>query len=73
MIQRPLGVSAFEFVVLAALRSAQLVRGCTPRVDGGHKITTTALLEVAAGKVARVIEVVELPVVPELVPSVSTL
>jgi hypothetical protein len=69
MIQRPTGVTAFEFVVLAALRSAQLMRGCTPRVDGAHKTTVTAQLEIAAGRVVRLVEV---QVVPELVPSVST-
>lgn len=53
MIQRPPGVGAFEFVVLAALRAAQLTRGCTPRVDGGHKAIVTAQVEVAEGKVAQ--------------------
>ena len=55
MIQRPDGTNAFEFVVLAGLRSAQLMRGCLPRVEGTHKVITTAQLEVACGKVARAI------------------
>jgi DNA-directed RNA polymerase subunit K/omega len=41
----------FELVVVAALRNKQLVRGCLPRVAMAHKLTTTARLEVAAGKV----------------------
>lgn len=44
-------VGRFEFVKLAALRTAQLMRGCTPRVAPGGKPTTTAQLEVAGGKV----------------------
>ena len=42
MIHRPPNVSAFEFVVLAGLRAAQLKRGCIPRIDGVHKIITMA-------------------------------
>ena len=59
MITRPDGSNAFEFVVVSALRAAQLMRGCTPRVAVGFKHTTTAQLEVAAGKVAKLIKVVE--------------
>lgn len=44
-------VGKFEFVKLAALRTAQLMRGCTPRVPVGGKPTTTAQREVAGGKV----------------------
>lgn len=54
MVQRPPGTNAFHFAVVSALRVAQLMRGCTPRVDGVHKAITTAQLEVAAGKVAAV-------------------
>ena len=53
MIHRPPNVSAFEFVVLAGLRAAQLMRGCTPRVEGAHKVIMTAQMEVASGKVVR--------------------
>ncbi len=53
MIQRPEGMGKFEFVVLAKLRAAQLMRGCIPRVEGGHKPTVTAQYEVAEGKVTR--------------------
>jgi len=49
-------MSAFEFAVLASLRAAQLMRGCTPRVEGGHTTGVTAQLEVAAGKVVRAVE-----------------
>lgn len=45
-------MGAFEFVVLAALRTVQLTRGCRPTVGGSHKVTTIAQLEVAAGTVA---------------------
>lgn len=41
----------FEFVKLSALRAAQLMRGCTPRVPASAKRTTTAQHEVADGKV----------------------
>jgi DNA-directed RNA polymerase subunit K/omega len=44
----------FVFVQLAALRAAQLMRGCTPRVAHGLKATTTALREVAENKVCGV-------------------
>ena len=53
MIQRPEGIGAFEFVVLARLRAVQLLRGCLPRVEPGHSIATTALLELASGSVVR--------------------
>ena len=55
MIQRPIGMGGFEFVVLATLRATQLIRGCLPKVDGGHKKTITAQMEVAAGKVTRLL------------------
>jgi DNA-directed RNA polymerase subunit K/omega len=53
VVQRPVELAAFEFAVLAGLRAGQLARGCTPRVSSGHKVTVTAQLEVAAGKVVR--------------------
>jgi DNA-directed RNA polymerase subunit K/omega len=53
VVQRPIELAAFEFAVLAGLRAGQLARGCTPRVTCAHKITVTAQLEVAAGKVVR--------------------
>ncbi len=63
MIHRPAGVSAFEFVVLAGLRAAQLMRGCTPRVEAGHKVMMTAQIEVASGKVTRAADAIVDPIV----------
>jgi hypothetical protein len=54
VIQRPPGVGAFQFVVLASLRAAQLMRGCRPKVDGPHKATVIAQLEVSGGIVTQV-------------------
>ncbi|MCX6552958.1 MAG: DNA-directed RNA polymerase subunit omega [Acidobacteria bacterium] len=65
MIQRPAGSNAFEFVVISALRAAQLMRGCVPRVAGIHKHITTAQMEVASGKVTRLPAV---PAAPHIVP-----
>jgi hypothetical protein len=53
VIHRPAAMGAFEFVVLATLRAAQLMRGCLPRVDGTHRPTITAQWEVAEGKVTQ--------------------
>lgn len=61
MIQRPPGIGAFQFVVLAKLRAAQLVRGCVPKIGGTHTTAIAALIEVAEGKV---IQVLAAPVVP---------
>jgi hypothetical protein len=52
MTQRP-GMGAFEFVVLASLRTAQLTRGCAPKIPTTHKHTVTAQCEVAAGLVTN--------------------
>ena len=46
-------MGAFEFVAIAALRVAQLARGCRPRIDGDHSRAVFAQLEVAKAKVAR--------------------
>ncbi len=61
MVKRPVEINAFEFAVLSSLRAAQLMRGCTPRVTSSQKMIMTAQLEVAAGKVTRLI-----PPVPDL-------
>jgi DNA-directed RNA polymerase subunit K/omega len=53
MIRRAAASNAFEFIAVAALRTHQLRRGCIPRVQGDHKSTTLAQMEVIAGKVAR--------------------
>ena len=54
MVIRPTNVGAFHFITLAALRATQLMRGCLPRIDGGHSTAVTAQLEVANGKVTSV-------------------
>lgn len=51
MTIRPPSMGALEFVAIAALRAAQLTRGCLPRVDGHHTIAVLAQREVAEGKV----------------------
>jgi DNA-directed RNA polymerase subunit K/omega len=56
MVQRPIAFNAFEFAVLAGLRAGQLARGCTPRVVHADKITVTAQMEVAEGKVVRALQ-----------------
>ena len=53
MVHRPSDGNAFEFVILSALRAAQLMRGCTPRVIAAEKKVVTAQREVAEGKVLR--------------------
>ena len=53
MVNRPETLNSFEFIAIAALRTAQLMRGCVARVPAGHKPTTTAQLEIIAGKVLK--------------------
>jgi hypothetical protein len=56
VIHRPAGMGAFQFVVLATLRAAQLMKGCRPRVEVGvHKSTIVAQVEVAEGKVKQLL------------------
>jgi len=50
---RPPDMGGFEFAVLASLRAAQLMRGCTPKIESGHKHTVTAQREVLAGLVTN--------------------
>lgn len=52
----PSRVGTFEFVVISGLRAAQLMRGCTPRLQSTHKRTVVAQMEVAAGEIVRVPE-----------------
>jgi hypothetical protein len=61
LIVRPPGIGAFEFVILAGLRTAQLMRGCLPRIDSGHKATITAQLELSSGKVTSLLSSAVLP------------
>lgn len=51
MIRPPYPMGSFHFVAVAALRAAQLMRGCRPRVDGDHTTAVLAQREVAEGKV----------------------
>ena len=52
-MQPPSGIGTFQFVVLASLRAIQLARGCRPRIDGDHKKTVIAQIEVSQGKVVE--------------------
>jgi len=53
MIHPPQEMGNFEFVAIAALRAAQLTRGCRPRVEGVHTTAVLAQREVAEGRVTR--------------------
>jgi DNA-directed RNA polymerase subunit K/omega len=64
VIRRPAGSNPFEFAVVSGLRAAQLMRGCIPKVEREHKVISTAQLEVATGKIARI------PLVPAVVEEV---
>ena len=45
--------NAFEFVTVASARARQLLRGCTPKVEGSPKLARRALQEVSQGLVTR--------------------
>jgi DNA-directed RNA polymerase subunit K/omega len=45
--------NAFEFVTIASARARQLLRGCTPKVEGSPKLARRALQEVSQGVVVR--------------------
>jgi DNA-directed RNA polymerase subunit K/omega len=78
-VNRPPGLNAFEFAVLAGLRAGQLMRGCTPRVNGSDKLIVIAQREIAERKVVRMPSVRKgeqpleaaavRPIVPELTPA----
>jgi len=54
MVTRPLQMNSYEYVVLCALRTQQLLAGSVPRVlQGDHSPATTAQMEVASGFVVR--------------------
>jgi DNA-directed RNA polymerase subunit K/omega len=61
VIRPPLEMGKFEFVAIAALRAAQLTRGCRPKVDGVHTTAVLAQREVAEGKVSATNGKAELP------------
>jgi DNA-directed RNA polymerase subunit K/omega len=46
--------NAFEFVTIASARARQLLKGCTPKVEGSPKPARRALQEVALGLVSSV-------------------
>lgn len=54
MIHRPAHLNPFEYIRVASMRTAQLMRGCTARVPASHRAVLTAQAEVAAGKVSAV-------------------
>ena len=44
----------FELVVMAGARAHQLLRGCTPRVEGSAKPARLATQEIKQGRVRKV-------------------
>lgn len=54
MVDRTKLTNSFEFVTLASQRAKQLLKGCTPKVEGEQKAVKTAQKEVAAGVVRKV-------------------
>jgi hypothetical protein len=61
MIHLPANMGAFQFVALARLRMAQLMRGCAPKVGGLHKAAVMAQHEVSQGKVTALVTQLNLP------------
>jgi hypothetical protein len=53
MIARPSHLGSYEFVVVCALRTQQLLAGSVSRAAAGHSATITAQMEVAGGHVRR--------------------
>src|SRR5438105_4627087 len=64
MIHRSASENSFEFVRVASLRAAQLMRGCVAHLEASKKAVVTAQREVALGLVRA------LPRVPPTVPPV---
>ena len=54
MADTPEVKNKFELVVLAGARARQLLRGCTPRVEGSEKPARLATLEIRKGQVRKV-------------------
>ena len=46
--------NAFEFVIVAGARARQLLRGCTPKMEGSNKPAKLAQQEVREGKIQKV-------------------
>jgi DNA-directed RNA polymerase subunit K/omega len=53
VVHRPVDINAFEFAVMASLRAVQLMRGCTPRVEGATKVAVIAQMEIAERRIVR--------------------
>lgn len=53
MVRCPTDMNPFEFIVMSALRAAQLQRGCSARVAPSERVAVTAQQEVADRKVLR--------------------
>jgi len=47
--------SRFELVMLASVRAKQLLKGAKPLIQSDNRDIVTALREIAAGKVRRVV------------------
>jgi DNA-directed RNA polymerase subunit K/omega len=58
-------MTRFEFVRVATLRAAQLMRGCTARVPARAKAVVTARWEVAGGYVQPLPRDEPMPGLPE--------
>jgi len=46
-------MNAYEFVVMSSLRAQQLMQGCVSLVEGDHKATVLAQMEVSTGRIVR--------------------
>ena len=60
VVNRPVHMNAYEFVVLSSLRAQQLLAGSTARLAGDHGVATMAQMEVAEGFITRA-EIEETP------------
>ena len=47
-------MNKFEYVVLSGARAKQLLKGCTPKVEGQQKPARTAMKEVKQGKIEKI-------------------
>ena len=47
-------MNKFEYVVVAGARAKQLLKGCTPKVEGPDKKARLAMKEVKLGKIEKV-------------------
>ncbi|MGH9410091.1 MAG: DNA-directed RNA polymerase subunit omega [Vicinamibacterales bacterium] len=48
-------MNKFEFVVLSGARAKQLLRGCTPKVEGPEKPARLAMKEVKQRKIEKIV------------------